>query len=794
EDVFTMCAEDAGVFVDCFSYMGVAQAAEECADPVFKEKWDRAKKARAQPDSVDLVKQTVQQSRSYTVKVYRKWTAMSTSECVSIFGKQPLKEDVKNLPTIRIPCDTDPVGPHELVYLFTWEVNSPLRTVEVGFTIDSDAATIAMDVGMQFYAEQTKQQVSDDFDSLVKKDFHTIREFSETADLPLKAVEKACAVANLPVAAVGNSGASSRCSPVQSPGPGCGNILFTPSPDQSRVGESLVSAGSGQPNHVQKVGLQQLGSAGSAAGGKSRAPSLKGIPDDVGDSAGLTGGGEGDDITDSATTYIKKLSLVGAMLLEKQRLSYHRAKGRIEGWEKNPSMEDQSKRLKKHMANWVLAESLNPTNLKDLSKSECEKAFEKLSAIVKIPGAVMCTLWEKSYKQIFTQTGVTSEDEKITTLLAYSWPWNVPALAHEKSCATFEDAFDIKDPRLMFVDAASFDEKMALFKAQFLKGLLCAHISKGGESANAVMRVCITLQEWVTRTMGENAVNDVREINNIDNPVGIAKSIAPSVSDVGFYSDRIQLVMMSAAKFQEAISAGGGHKHEFWGELTEILKMLPTVIFAIPAEFKVQIRADVLGEVKEVAGGDPMQTAGVHAAFASAFGAATTAKGAHEKLSEIEGLVRSNSLQTLPDELVETIVAGLDGLCDAALDVFPDADVDRIGGVVDDACQSLGRDGEPVVQKVMHALVTARSIDTQLKALGAATTGMEQTSEKVEPVLVNTLQFLMGELTEHHSDLCKQDDHKRHVQRLDDVMKQAEGRLQWAGSLTMKNNKLELAG
>eukprot|EP00959_Pyramimonas_sp_CCMP1952_P145720 3050463-Pyramimonas_sp.AAC.1 len=73
--------------------MDVAQAAEECADPVFKEKWDRAKKARAQPDSGDLVKQTVQQSRSYAVKVYRKSTAMSTSEYVSVFGKQPLKTD-----------------------------------------------------------------------------------------------------------------------------------------------------------------------------------------------------------------------------------------------------------------------------------------------------------------------------------------------------------------------------------------------------------------------------------------------------------------------------------------------------------------------------------------------------------------------------------------------------------------------------------------------------------------------------------------------------------------------------
>eukprot|EP00959_Pyramimonas_sp_CCMP1952_P352589 7387221-Pyramimonas_sp.AAC.1 len=79
---------------------------------------------------------------------------MSTSEYVSMFGKQPLKKDVKNLPTIGIPCDTDPVGPHELVHLFTWEVNSPLRTVEVGFTIDSNVATIAMDVEKQFYAEQ----------------------------------------------------------------------------------------------------------------------------------------------------------------------------------------------------------------------------------------------------------------------------------------------------------------------------------------------------------------------------------------------------------------------------------------------------------------------------------------------------------------------------------------------------------------------------------------------------------------------------------------------------------------
>eukprot|EP00959_Pyramimonas_sp_CCMP1952_P161394 3375030-Pyramimonas_sp.AAC.1 len=58
EDVFTVCAEDAGAFVGCFSYMDVAQAAEECTDPVFNEKWDRAKNARAQPDSVDLVKQT----------------------------------------------------------------------------------------------------------------------------------------------------------------------------------------------------------------------------------------------------------------------------------------------------------------------------------------------------------------------------------------------------------------------------------------------------------------------------------------------------------------------------------------------------------------------------------------------------------------------------------------------------------------------------------------------------------------------------------------------------------------
>eukprot|EP00959_Pyramimonas_sp_CCMP1952_P091603 1917322-Pyramimonas_sp.AAC.1 len=77
----------------------------------------------------------------------------------------------------------------------------------------------------------------------------------------------------------------------------------------------------------------------------------------------------------------------------------------------------------------------------------------------------------------------------------------------------------------------------------------------------------------------------------------------------------------------------------------------------------------------------------------------------------------------------------------------------------------------------MHALVTARSIDTQLKALDAATSGMEQAPEKVEPVLVNALQFLMGQLTERHSDFSKQDDHEKHVQRLDDVMKQAEGRL-----------------
>ncbi|CAK0837667.1 unnamed protein product [Prorocentrum cordatum] len=140
-----------------------------------------------------------------------------------------------------------------------------------------------------------------------------------------------------------------------------------------------------------------------------------------------------------------------------------------------------------------------------------------------------------------------------------------------------------------------------------------------------------------------------------------------------------------------------------------------------------------------------MQTAGARAALASVFGAATTAKGAYEKLSEIEGLARSNSLQTLPGRLVETIVAGLDGLCDAALDAFPDADVDA----------SLGKGGEPVAQKVMRALVTARSIDTQLSALDAATAGMEQAPEKVEPELANTLQFMTGQLTEHHSDLSK---------------------------------------
>ncbi|CAK0875685.1 unnamed protein product [Prorocentrum cordatum] len=557
--------------------------------------------------------------------------------------------------------------------------------------------------------------------------------------------------------------------------------------------------------------------------------------DDIGESASQVGGDGGQG--DQADVYIKKLNLEVAILKGKDGVAFHHAGLRVKSWTATHDKKEMGEKLSKHMKDYALAASLKPNPVERLTPDQLQKAYDRVKTSMTIPSAVQLDIWEQD---ALSRGSKVTFPVDVPHFLSHCWPWPIRCNVAKDLVHPDHVEFEPLEPRLMLV-SGEFSTKIEKFRLHFIRNVLGEFMTKGSNGREFVQSTCKHLHEWADSTMeqcedlgdtsaylceittvangidtlfdmeklldgdaGENAMNDLRELSDTEHNSSVIKSVALVIANADYYRDMLTNALTNAAKINDArpkyvdinseltttMQLG---PHELASGLEGTLKMLPTVIFAVPGhcvkrlnEKTMTVICQVIGiakaECQNEGGQDvlqkalsvlklaatcfPMETSipkwktelvelisklqssTTSKAIAEGFGGIENGNDAIAKLDKMETLLGGISLACLDEEKKQEIVNSLRFLCEGALSSYPAQDVDRIGRLIDDVVQSLGIDYETVEQKIAHALVAGRSLHQLVQNVNALIDPPAgQAQQDVDPASTATLQFLVQQLT-----------------------------------------------
>ncbi|CAK0897536.1 unnamed protein product [Prorocentrum cordatum] len=750
-----MCCDDAGAHCDCFSYTPAASlpAAPRNDEDGIQEKWNFAKRNRAKPSAErdPITVATVIKNDTQDIRVYRKWLAMNETEYSNVFGKRPLVKDTSKLPKLNVPCEADP-RVKETVFLFAWEPNGPLRTVETSSTVGPAMETVMLDPACCYYKGQGK-----DFDK-----------WSVDTDKRLAGDELGHVM-------------NSKCPTILEMGAQLGAPELS---EQSVVGDGLgesasqvggdADQGDQADVYIKKLNLEvalRKGKDGVAfhhAGLRVKSWSAK--PDTK-------------EMAEKLHTQMKDYVLAASLKPDPiERLppdQLQKACDRVESLMTIPTAvqldtwgyDATSRRTKvtfpvdvpkflAHCWPWPIRCKID-SGMIDPRTGE----FDPLEPRLMLVGGEFPVKLEKfrvhfirSVLGEFMGKGSNGKDFVRATCKHM----------HDWAESTMEQCNDLGDT----------------------SAFLCEITTVAG-----TIDALFDMEKLLDGDAGENAMNDLKEISDAEHKSSVIKSVALAVANVDFYRDLLATAMTNAAKINDArpkyvdISTDIDAKmqlgpNELASGVEEILKMFPAVIFAVPGQCvkrlcdkTMSIICQVVGIAEAEGEGErgqelvqgalsvlklgvscfPMETCipkwKTELVELMGFGGIENGSGAIVKLEKIEMLVGVISLTGLPDEMQNEILSSLRFMCDGALASYPAPEVDRIGRAIDDVAQSLGMDNETDEQKIAHAMVVGRSAHQLTQTINAMLNAEGQERQEVDTASTATLQFLTEQLTNHSKEI-----------------------------------------